>query len=117
MLLFDQNLSFKIVSRLEEDYPNSIQVRNVGLKNASDREIWKYAKKHHLIIVTFDADFYDLSVVWGFPPKIIWIRSLNQTTQAAENLLKQHKENIISFIENSDLACLEIIMSAPDPHN
>ena len=108
-LLFDQNISYKIVDRLKDDFPNSHQVRALGLENSSDREIWRYAKEQNLVIVTFDSDFYDFSLVWGHPPKIIWIRTFNQTTSSIEMLLKKNRLNIFEFIDSSDLACLEII--------
>jgi len=108
-LLFDQNISYKLVKRLEDDFPSSIQVRSAGLEDKTDKEIWQYARQNGLAVVTFDSDFYDFSLVWGAPPKIIWIRTTNQTTSAIEALLTSHKKTIVSFLEKSDLACLEII--------
>ena len=111
-LLFDQNISYKIIKRLEGIFPGSTQVKSVGLENKSDKEIWVYAKEHNYVVVTFDSDFYDLSIIWGSPPKIIWIRTNDQRTASIEKLLKSHKETIIGFVENSELACLEIIKTA-----
>ncbi|MGB0165553.1 MAG: DUF5615 family PIN-like protein [Luteibaculum sp.] len=108
-LLFDQNISYKIVARLLDTFPNSRQVRDLGLVDCSDREIWSFAKENNFVIVTFDADFYDFSLVWGHPPKIIWIRSMDQTTSAVEILLKRNKSIVEDFVLNSDLACLEIL--------
>lgn len=109
ILLFDQNISFKIVDRLKDEFPYARQVRTLGLENASDREIWNYAKANDCVIVTFDSDFYDFSLVWGHPPKIIWLRSFNQTTSAIESILRKYKLDIIDFVQDSDLACLEIM--------
>lgn len=108
-LLFDQNISYKIIKRIEIFFPGSKQVKSLGLENKSDKEIWEYAKKHKYVVVTFDSDFYDLSIIWGSPPKIIWIRTNDQRTDAIEVLLKSHKETIKGFVDNSELACLEII--------
>ena len=74
-LLLDQNISFRLVSKLEHDFPGTCQVKSLRLANSTDKEIWEYAKIHDFIILTFDADFYDFSVVWGHPPKIIWLRT------------------------------------------
>ena len=111
-LLFDQNISFKIIKKIEGIFPGSQQVKSLGLENKSDKEIWAFAKKHNYSIVTFDSDFYDLSIIWGSPPKIIWIRTNDQRTTSIEKLLKSHKETIKGFIESSELACLEIIKTA-----
>jgi len=79
------------------------------LDDSSDEEIWRFAKEHGYTIVTFDSDFYDLSVIWGQPPKIVWIRTGNLTTQEIEKLLRSHSENIERFVDRSELACLKII--------
>lgn len=56
-LLFDQNLSPRLVDRLENAYPGSVHVAEVGLDRALDREIWEYAHEHELAVVTKGADF------------------------------------------------------------
>ena len=73
-LLFDQNISFRIVRILKDLYPEAKQVKDVGLENSSDLVIWQYAKENNCAIVTFDADFYGLSLVKGIPPKIIMVK-------------------------------------------
>ena len=60
-VLFDQNVSFRIVNLLKDYYPEAKQVRLLGLENARDLEIWEYAKQNNYTIVTFDADFYELA--------------------------------------------------------
>ncbi len=42
-LLFDQNLSPKLVNRLADLFPGSIHVLSVGLDCADDDRIWEYA--------------------------------------------------------------------------
>lgn len=107
-LLFDQNISFRVVDLISETYPESQQVRLLKLENAADIEIWNYAKVNGFSIVTFDADFYDFSVLKGFPPKIIWLRTGNSTTQNIANILIDNIAIIESFEANNDLACLQI---------
>lgn len=51
-LLFDENLSYKLVQLLEDLFPNSIHVRNVGLKAADDPLVWEYAKDNNLILIS-----------------------------------------------------------------
>ena len=76
-LLFDQNISFRILRAIESHFPEATQVRLEGLENFSDKEIWEYARDYDFVIVTFDSDFYEFSVIWGSPPKIVWIKSIN----------------------------------------
>jgi predicted nuclease of predicted toxin-antitoxin system len=42
-LLFDENVSYKLVAELASDYPGSAHVRDVGLKGVDDGLIWDYA--------------------------------------------------------------------------
>ena len=112
-LLFDQNISPKIVKQIESDFPDSKQVRHVGLKDASDVVIFDYAKNHGYAVVTFDADFVDLNVVRGIPPKIIWLKTGNLTTKSISDLLKNNISVIHDFLESDEEEILEIIKNAP----
>jgi len=112
-LLFDQNISFRILPAVELHFPASTQVRLEGLENTSDRKIWEYARDNDFLIVTFDSDFYEFSVIWGSPPKIVWLKSFNQTTNAIADLIIDHKESIEDFANDSSIDCLEVIKKAP----
>ncbi len=110
-LLLDQNISFRVVSKISAKFPNAKQVRELKLENASDIDIWHFAKQNHFTIVTFDADFYDLASYHGHPPKIIWLRIGNTTTDGIAELLNEKAAIITDFIsgeEQKDKACLEI---------
>jgi predicted nuclease of predicted toxin-antitoxin system len=69
-LLFDQNLSHKLVTRLADLYPGSDHVRNRGLKEADDGTIWAFAKREQFVIVTKDEDFHARSMLHGHSPKL-----------------------------------------------
>jgi predicted nuclease of predicted toxin-antitoxin system len=107
-LLFDQNISYRILNRLPELFTNSQQVRTVGLENETDLNIWEYARIYGYVIVTFDADFYDISLLKGCPPKIIWLRTGNLTTVEIAAQIILHSQQILAFGEMPDLSCLEI---------
>lgn len=108
-LLFDQNISHRLISLIQDILPEARQVRQMGLENSSDKQIWEYAKEHDFTIVTFDDDFYDFSLVQGHPPKIIWIRTYKQTTKNVEEILRKHMNTLIDFQDDKGLACLELI--------
>ena len=108
-VLFDQNISHRLINRIKDIFPEAHQVRDLGIEGYSDQEIWKFAKKNGYTIITFDGDFYDFSLVWGHPPKIVWLRSWNQTTNNVESILRQQCGNISDFIFDNELACLEIL--------
>ena len=110
-LLFDQNISFRILSKISNFFPEAKQVKGLGIENFSDFEIWKFAKENNYTIVTFDADFYDLANLKGHPPKIIWLRFGNTKTDFLAEVLNSRNSIIKDFIlseEYAALACLEI---------
>ena len=108
-ILFDQNISFRLVRKINDIFPFAKQVRELNLENSTDRQIWEFAKKNDYTIITFDADFYDFSIIWGHPPKIVWIRTGNKTTKEVELILRNHVQTIEDFSKDDELACLEII--------
>lgn len=108
-LLFDQNISPKIVKQLFDIIPDSTHVRFEGLQDASDLVIFEYAKANKLTIVTFDADFVDLNVVKGIPPKIIWLKTGNLTTKSISNLINKNLEKVKKFLISEEHEILELI--------
>lgn len=110
-LLFDQNISYRLINKIKHLYQDVIQVREAGLENLSDIEIWEYAKKDNFTIVTFDADFYEINILKGQPPKIIWLRTGNTSTNNLIKLLEDNYELICEFVLNEsykDIGCIEI---------
>ena len=111
-LLFDQNISFRVIRKLGEHFSDSMHVSDCDLQNSDDIEIWEYAKSNSYTIVTFDADFYDISLINGHPPKIIWLRTGNLTTTEITELLFSKSSTIDRFLNDDDyskLSCLEIV--------
>lgn len=107
-LLFDQNLSHRLCGALADVFPESEQVRRVGLDRAADAAIWDFAREHSYSIVTLDADFADLAALHGAPPKVIWLRCGNQPTVFVEHLLRDHASLIATFEQDTEAACLEL---------
>jgi len=110
-LLFDQNISYRVVKRLSDIFPGAKQVRELNLENSTDRQIWAYAKDNGFAIVTFDSDFFDLTLLLGIPPKVIWLRFGNTSTDNLIKILKDNQSLIHEFIEDpeySEIGCLEL---------
>jgi predicted nuclease of predicted toxin-antitoxin system len=107
-LLFDQNISHRILKIMTDQMQGSSHVKMEGLINSSDRQIWDFAKLHNFTIVTQDSDFNDLNTLLGFPPKIIWLRIGNLQTKVILEILIDHIDEIKHFIENIDFGCYEI---------
>ncbi len=56
-LLFDQNLSPFLCQPVGDRLPRSTNVREIGLSQAADSNVWDYAVRHGFTLVTKDADF------------------------------------------------------------
>ena len=110
-LLFDQNISFRVVGLLKDSFPEINHVKEFDMQYATDRQIWNFAKENDYNIVTFDSDFYDLVTLYGHPPKIIWLRLGNTSSQNLTRIFINHSESIKKFLTDlnyKDLSCIEI---------
>jgi len=93
---------------LQDKFPESKHIRFLGLNDASDIEIFEYAKSYGFAVLTFDSDFMDLNLIYGFPPKIIWLKTGNLTTKVIVALIENHILTIINFLKSKDKEILEI---------
>ncbi len=107
-LLLDHNLSPRIVARLVDAFPGSEHVSTAGLATADDLMVWAYAAVHDMAIVTKDSDFSDLSVLRGAPPKVIWLRIGNCTTEAAVQVFLSRREVIDAFLQDPAVGLLSL---------
>jgi len=99
-LLFDNNISFKLVSRLKNVFPHSSHVMFEELDAVDDLIIWNFAKENEFVIVTKDNDFNELSVLKGFPPKVIWLRTGNCRINQIEDMLIRYNSLLKEFSQN-----------------
>lgn len=102
-LLFDENLSYRILKKLDSEYTDSESIQGI-----SDLKIWEYAKANGFTIVSFDEDFYDIQLLRKFPPKVIWLRCGNTSTNHIAEILNEKKEELKIFIEDSEQGIFEI---------
>jgi predicted nuclease of predicted toxin-antitoxin system len=105
-LLFDENLSRRLVGRILDLFPSSSHVAIENLLHVPDAEIWSFARTHGFAIVTADGDFYDLAVALGPPPKVIWLRGCDYPTAVAERLLRDQAVRVAEFLNDEDQAVL-----------
>jgi predicted nuclease of predicted toxin-antitoxin system len=96
-LLFDHNLSPRLVKQLADLYPDSTHVYLIGMDRVDDDVIWEYARNNGYAIVSKDVDHTDKCLLRGFPPRVIWVRTGNCPTRHIENLLRKHHNAILSF--------------------
>ena len=106
-LIADENVSWRLKKiLLEWDILPYNEIRPG--KRLTDLMIWQFAKTNNYIILTFDEDFAELQNLYGFPPKIIWLRTGNISTNEIASLLLKLEEDILKFFSNDELGIYEI---------
>jgi predicted nuclease of predicted toxin-antitoxin system len=108
-LIFDQNLSPKLVEKLKDLFPDSTHVHLSGLGKALDIEVWQFAKTGGFTIVSKDADYGEMSMALGYPPKVVWVRRGNCSTIEIEQLIRRDSEFIQQLDSNPDLSVISIL--------
>lgn len=107
-LLFDENLSFRLVAALADIYPDSSHVREIGLLGADDLHVWNNAAEHGYLLASKDTDFYERSLVFGSPPKIVWLRTGNSTVAETITLLRNQYIVVRHFAEDKEATFLAL---------
>jgi predicted nuclease of predicted toxin-antitoxin system len=107
-LLFDEQLSEDLVLLVADLFPGSLHVRSAGGQGAEDQTIWQMAQEHGCALVTKDEDFHRLSVLRGAPPKVIWLRIGNCTTNEIARLLRHRTDELRMFDAQDEATFLEL---------
>ena len=105
-LLFDENLSRRLVPRIADLFPGSSHVASEGLLQAQDIGVWEHARSNNFSIVTADTDFYELATTLGPPPKVIWLRRCDYPTAIAGNLIRSQAIRVAEFLNDPEQAVL-----------
>jgi predicted nuclease of predicted toxin-antitoxin system len=100
-LLLDHNLSPRLVRLLAEVYPECTHVHDIGMDRASDTEVWHYAAEHGFTIVSKDSDFHQRSLLFGSPPKVVWLRIGNCSVAESATALRERYIPVRRFVEES----------------
>ena len=107
-LLFDQNLSPRLVSLVADQFPDAVHVQLFGLAIATDVEVLEFAALEDLVIVTKDKDFADLVTSRGGGPRILWVMLGNVTTdQIAESILRG-ADSILRLLDDPDVQIVQV---------
>ena len=108
-LLFDENLSPRLVTALSDLFPESAHVDRLGLGSEPDPVIWEYAKTHGYILVSKDSDFHERSLLYGHPPKVVWIRRGNCSVRQIELILRARASDIDRLEADGEMTYLILL--------
>jgi len=108
-LITDENISWRLKKLIPDwDILPSNEIANQ--QRLTDISIWRFAKENRYSILTFDEDFSEIQNIYSYPPKIIWLRTGNVSTQEIASLLIGLKDEIADFINDSELGIYEIYL-------
>ena len=108
-LWLDAQLSPEMAVWITEHFGyEAVAVRNVGLRDASDVEIFRAAKQTDVVLVTKDSDFSHLIQRLGVPPRVIWLRCGNTSNQRLRRLFEQALREAVALLDQGE-TLVEII--------
>jgi predicted nuclease of predicted toxin-antitoxin system len=107
-LLLDHNLSRRLKRPLAVVYPGTAHVCDFGMERADDSAVWAFAKEHGFAIVSKDSDFHQRSLVFGHPPKVIWLQFGNCSTSDVEDVLRASHPSIGAFLGDATASLLTL---------
>jgi predicted nuclease of predicted toxin-antitoxin system len=111
-ILIDQNISQRILPMLAPQFDILDHVRQLGLTDAEDYDIFMFARANgYEAVITADDDFVKLINQFSESPKIIWIRTGNCSTKVLSELLWDKVQTIREFIQSKDFDIYEVFKS------
>ena len=105
-LLFDENLSFRLVDLLAAEFPGSAHVEQAIGRSRPDAEVWRHAVANGYAIVSKDNDFRQRAFLSGPPPKVVWLDVSNAGTEQIAALLQSRAAEVNQFGESTQDALL-----------
>jgi predicted nuclease of predicted toxin-antitoxin system len=82
---------------------NAISLRELGLRDAKDIEIFEAAKQPNVVIMSKDSDFVDLVCRLGAPPQILWLTCGNVTNRNLRELLTATLPEAIEQLQQGEI--------------
>lgn len=80
----------------------AIAVRDLGLREATDKEIFAAARKAAVIVMTKDSDFVDLVNIYGAPPQVIWITCGNTSNARLREILSKTLPRALALLTSGE---------------
>lgn len=108
-IIIDENISSRLVTLIQHVFPDVEHVKSLGLMTTNDFNIFMFARQNGFdAILTLDEDYYNIQLTHGIPPKIIWLRLGNCSTNALSEVILNNADTIYTFLFDHRLECLEI---------
>ncbi|WP_069129907.1 DUF5615 family PIN-like protein [Rhodohalobacter halophilus] len=103
-LWIDAQLSPAIAAWINRTFDDieAESVRSLGLRDATDPEIFEEAKKANVIVMSKDDDFIQLIEQRGTPPKLIWVTCGNTSNARMREILSSALRKAIELLQSGE---------------
>ena len=104
IIWIDAHLSPAIASWIMSAFGiKAVALRDLGLRDAEDAEIFEAAKVQDAVVMTKDSDFVDLANRFGAPPKVIWLRCGNTTNSQLKKILNATLLDSLELLSSGEI--------------
>ena len=99
----DAQLSPAMAEWISDNFEvTAFSLRDLGLRDATDSDIFFAAKKQDTIVMTKDSDFIKLLEQNGAPPKVIWLTCGNTSNARLKQILFITLKKALDFLESGE---------------
>jgi predicted nuclease of predicted toxin-antitoxin system len=81
---------------------SAVAVRELGLREATDQEIFQAARRENAVVMTKDSDFVLLLDKFGPPPQVIWVTCGNTSNARLKEILKKTLMKALELLESGE---------------
>jgi len=105
IIWIDAQLSPVIAPWIDANFPEitAKSLRSLGLRDASDYEIFRQARKANAVVMSKDYDFVRLIELHGVPPKLIWITCGNTSNARLCEILKRFLAQAVDLLTDENI--------------
>ena len=102
-LWVDAQLSPLIAGWIATHFPvAAYALRDIGLRDSADEEIFAAARQAGIVVLTKDIDFVMILERLGSPPKVIWLTCGNTSNATLQQILSKHLTTAIRLLESGE---------------
>jgi predicted nuclease of predicted toxin-antitoxin system len=100
--LVDNQLPIKLSPHLAHFGHQCVHVTELGLAEATDRQIWEHARNNGFTLISKDEDFLHLATLDASGPALVWVRTGNCRTPALLETFTRTLDDLITALEAGD---------------
>ena len=81
---------------------SAVAIRDLGLRDAEDKEIFQAARRENAIVMTKDSDFMLLLDRLGPPPQVIWVTCGNTSNARLKEILTNTLPKALELLQSGE---------------